>query len=149
MKVVSYYFHELMENVTLFGSIFTHIVLLAVAFVLNDALFVTLAKGLLLIYAVCVPLKFLRFRERPTRMKHASFWEKFEASSFPSVHAVRVTFLAAALGFRFGNPALSVFLLALAFLVTYSRVFLKKHYWSDAIAGVVIGAGIYALAGAL
>ena len=143
MKAISYYFHELMENITALGSIFVHLALAAAAYALGDELFVTLLKGLLLIYVVNVPLKLLLFRERPRRMQHRTLWERFEAASFPSVHAVRVVFLALALGFRFGNPLFWLLVLGIAVAVTYSRIHLQKHYWTDTAAGIAIGAVIY------
>jgi len=81
MKVVNYYFNALMENVSALGGIFTHLLLLAVAFILNDAVFSPLLKGLILIYVI----------------------------------------------------------------IMYSRIHLKKHYWSDVIGGVITGVVSYYL----
>lgn len=148
MKVVNYYFNALMENVSALGSIFTHLLLLAVAFALNDIVFYPLLKGLLLIYAVTVPIKLLVFRNRPKKMKHRHLWEKFEASSFPSVHSARAIFLALVLSFRFSNAALSALMFLAAVMVMYSRIHLEKHFWSDVGGGMIIGIVIYFLAAA-
>lgn len=145
MKAVKYYFNALMENVSAFGSIFTHLLLMTVAFALNDIIFYPLLKGLLLIYTITMPIKFLVFKNRPKKMKYKAFWEKFEASSFPSVHAARVVFLALVLCSRFNNNVLSVMLFAVAALVIYSRIYLKKHYWTDVIGGLLISFLIYYL----
>ena len=145
MKLLSYYFNALMENVTVFGSVFTHSILLAAAFALGDALFLVLLKGLALLYLLSMPLKFLFFKHRPRKMAYTNWWQKFEASSFPSVHAARVLFLALALHARFSNMLLSVLLLALAALVVYSRIHLKKHYWTDMAGGIVLGMVVYTL----
>lgn len=142
---MNYYFNALMENVSSFGSIFTHILLMAAAFALKDALLYPLLKGFALIYLIGVPIKLLVFKNRPKKMKYKDFWEKFEASSFPSVHAARVVFLALVLCSRFNNNVFSALLFAVAALVMYSRIHLKKHYWSDIIGGVITGAGIYFL----
>lgn len=60
--------------------------------------------------------------------------------SFPSGHSA-VTFATAAYlqrryGWKFGAPAY-----ALATYVAWGRVFSKKHYWWDVMAGAAIGAG--------
>ena len=143
MKVVKYYFNELMENVSAFGSIFTHILLMAAAFALKDALLYPLLKGFALIYLIGVPVKLLVFKNRPKKMKYKDFWEKFEASSFPSVHAARAVFLALVLCSRFNNNVLSILLFIVAALVMYSRIHLKKHYWTDVIGGLLVGVVIY------
>jgi membrane-associated phospholipid phosphatase len=41
--------------------------------------------------------------------------------------------------FYYVNFFLMIFLLAAGLLVGYSRVYLKKHYWTDVIFGWVIG----------
>lgn len=145
MKAVKYYFNELMENVSAFGSIFIHILLMAVAFALKDVVLYPLLKGFVLIYLIGVPIKLLVFKNRPKKMKYKEIWEKFEASSFPSIHAARVVFLALVLCSRFNNNALSAVLFAVAALVMYSRIYLKKHYWGDVIGGLLIGIVIYYL----
>ncbi|MBI2076601.1 MAG: phosphatase PAP2 family protein [Candidatus Aenigmarchaeota archaeon] len=146
MKVVNYYFNALMENVSALGSIFTHLLLLAVAFILNDAVFSPLLKGLILIYVIIMPIKIILFRNRPKKMKYKQLWEKFEASSFPSVHSARAIFLALVLSFRFSNAALSVLAALVSAMVVYSRIHMKKHYWGDVIGGAMGGAVIYFLA---
>ncbi len=146
MKIVNYYFGALMENVTVFGSIFTHILLRAVSFAVNDSVFYVLARGLILIYALTMPVKLLLFRNRPRKMNYKSLWEKLEASSFPSVHAARVVFLSLALGARFDNTLLSAVLSLTAVLVMYSRTYLKKHYLGDVAGGFAAGVVIYFLA---
>ncbi len=149
MKAVHYYFSELMENLSALGSIFVHVLLLAVAFALNDALLYPLLNGLVLIFAITVPAKFLVFRNRPMKMKYDNFWQKFEAASFPSVHSVRTMFLFLVLSARFSNMLLSAVLFALAAMIMYSRIHLKKHYWRDVIAGIIIGIVIYFLSSML
>ncbi len=148
MKIVNYYFGALMENVTVFGSVFAHFLLLVLAFAIGDPIFYVLARGIILIYVLTVPTKLLLFRNRPKKMNYKALWEKIEASSFPSVHAARATFMFLALAARFANPVVSAILLATALAVIYSRIYLKKHYAVDVIGGTMIGAVIYLLASA-
>ena len=66
--------------------------------------------------------------------------EKLDASSFPSIHAARATFLFIILSkFLFVGDIYGAFLGFMLFLVFYSRVYLKKHYWIDVIVGGVVG----------
>ncbi len=146
MKAVKYYFNALMENVTVFGSVFTHLLLLAVAFALSDPIFYVLARGLVLIYLVTVPVKLLLFRNRPEKMRYKALWEKVEAASFPSVHAARAVFVFLAVAERFGNIPFTALLMAVAALVMYSRIYMKKHYAIDVVGGALLGAVIYFLA---
>lgn len=143
MKAYGYYFREFMEHTTALGSIFLHGILIAVAFALKDPLFLPLVKGLLLLFLITIPIKFLFFKTRPKKMVYKNFWQKFEASSFPSVHTARALFLALTLCAYFKNTLLSVFLFLLATLVAYSRIYLKKHYWTDVGAGIIIGIAVY------
>jgi undecaprenyl-diphosphatase len=60
------------------------------------------------------------------------------SNAFPSGHAT--TAFAAAVALAMLAPSLRWPALALAALVAYSRVYLGVHYWSDIIAGAVLGA---------
>ena len=64
---------------------------------------------------------------------------KIDASSFPSVHSMRAIFMAIIISKFFANPIMIIFLLLWALIVSYSRVYIKKHYWIDIIVGLIIG----------
>lgn len=66
--------------------------------------------------------------------------------SFPSAHTSQITAFALALGLlaakSYNQPTLSlcwIVLLLLVISVGYSRVYLKVHYLSDVLAGLVVG----------
>lgn len=60
-----------------------------------------------------------------------------DSYSFPSGHAS--TAFAAAVALSLVVPRAAPFALTLAALVAYSRVYLGVHYWTDILAGAVLG----------
>lgn len=93
---------------------------------LKQGVFTALAAG-----GATLILKYSVHERRPDRTDY---------HSFPSGHSA-VTFATAAYlqrryGWKFGAPAY-----ALATYVAWGRVFSKKHYWWDVMAGAAIGAG--------
>ena len=63
-----------------------------------------------------------------------------DSTSFPSGHSA--TAFAAAIVVGFAYPRLRLPLLALAALVALSRVYLGMHFWSDVLAGTLLGVAI-------
>jgi membrane-associated phospholipid phosphatase len=108
---------------------------------LGDVRFVArLAGALALGYALTALLKTIHFRPRPEPQTFATAVERFDANSFPSIHAMRGTVFWMLVAERF---ALAV-LVALAGLVIASigatRVFLRRHHVGDVLVGVLTGA---------
>jgi hypothetical protein len=85
----------------------------------------------LLSEAVVGPLKYISNRHRPsgthTRLN----------SSFPSSHAAMSFAIAASVSRR--HPRLSVPAYGLAGLISFSRVYHRRHHLSDVVAGALIG----------
>ncbi len=96
-----------------------------------------------LCYFIAVSFSFLirifYFKERPEKKKYHNFIEKLDAATFPSIHSARAGILSYAFYFR--NPSVLSALLSLVFLiiVVYSRIYLKKHFLKDTIAGAMLG----------
>lgn len=59
--------------------------------------------------------------------------------SFPSGHSVSAFALAAVLSFAVKNKKYSMFFLAGAILVGYSRIYLAQHFMDDVLVGAIIG----------
>ena len=146
MKAFSYYFNSVMKDVTAFGGITFYAVLLVFSYFYSMNIFWMLLAGLFLMYIINVPLKLLFFKHRPAKMEYKAVWEKFEASSFPSVHSARVVFLALVFWATAADVLLKAFVILVAALVMASRVWLKKHFWSDVVAGIVSGLVVFYVA---
>ena len=88
--------------------------------------------------AASTTLKLLVDRERPDAS--AALIELPTTASFPSGHATSA--FAAAVALALLVPRAGWWALPLAALVAYSRVYLGVHYWSDVIAGAIVGAAV-------
>jgi membrane-associated phospholipid phosphatase len=112
--------------------------------------FFVLISGLMIIYLSTVIIRIFYFKDRPNKMAYKNFMEKIDASSFPSVHGARITFIFIFLTL---NMLKSFFLVFLSFivvlLVIYSRIYLKKHYFIDLLGGIILGLFAYLISFAL
>lgn len=95
--------------------------------------------GFVASYLIALIIRMFYFKDRPEKEKYNSFLSKIDASSFPSVHSARSIMFAMFLSAYYNNLLLTLFLMLLALLISYSRIFLKKHYWADVIVGFVMG----------
>ncbi len=131
------------EEITFFGGIafyFFVIILLLVFKVYISAL--KLFLGLMIIYLVSFLIRLFYFKERPKKVEHNNFLEKIDASSFPSIHAARITCLFFFFLFSsfFFLPLTVKILMGIVLLITiYSRVYLSKHDFIDILAGIILG----------
>lgn len=89
---------------------------------------------------ICSIVKLMWYRPRPMPMMWSSWYEKINASSFPSIHASRLAVLATfcVLSERFDLYTLWIVITA-AIVVGITRIVLKKHYWTDVIGGWILG----------
>lgn len=131
---------EVMRDTTALGGIALYGFVALFFLLLGRAeVFVQLAIGIVLLYAVISPLRLLFFRIRPDHSSYAGLFTKIDAGSFPSMHSARSTLLAIVLGTVF-NSALAWALLALAVVaILATRVMLKRHYVTDILGGIVVG----------
>ncbi len=133
------YLDEAFTAVTALGTAYFYTIIIILLILLNykkTALHLTV--GLLILYAMVFAVRIFYFRERPNREKYYGFITRLTASSFPSLHTINSIFTASVLS-QIVSRNLSIFLYIIALLVAYSRVHIKKHYWSDVMAGIVIG----------
>jgi undecaprenyl-diphosphatase len=130
-----------------YGEIWGPIYLALIVWPPGRLLGLQLLAAELLGLAVLIPLRYVFRRPRPVAKKPGPVPVPWERYSFPSSHALRATEAAAVLGVNF--PWVWFVALPLALLVAWSRVVLRRHYTSDAVAGVVIGLACGLVAAAL
>lgn len=91
----------------------------------------------LIVLAAIFLIRHYHFKERPTPQPYKNWWQRLDASSFPSAHAARVSLLAVFFTVLFPQWILGWALLVCA--ISYSRVYLMKHDWYDIGAGILLG----------
>ncbi len=133
-------FHELMQDVRGLSGLPLVLVLVIVAFfvgeiVLSAQLFFTLVVS----YALTILIRLVYFKHRPEKRKFTNVVGKVDASSFPSLHAMRASILATLFSLFFNNIFLSIMFFFLAVCVGYARVVQKRHYKIDVLAGFILG----------
>lgn len=84
------------------------------------------------------PIKLVVRRPRPSHRRLLSGLRMPHSYSFPSGHATSAFAFATAVSREL--PAVGPFVISLASLVSYSRVYLGVHYPSDVVFGAAIGA---------
>ena len=134
------YKNDFFRDLTSFGGTYFFIFAIILFLLLNEIrIFKILLIGLFLTYIISFVIRICYFKNRPNKEKYTNFIMKIDASSFPSVHSMRAIFMAIIISKFFANPIMIIFLLLWALIVSYSRVYIKKHYWIDIIVGLIIG----------
>ncbi|MEK6818538.1 MAG: phosphatase PAP2 family protein, partial [Nanoarchaeota archaeon] len=99
--------------------------------------------SLILIYLITFAIRFIYYKPRPKKQSHKNLLEKLDASSFPSMHSARITLLCLIFTSVYLNLYSVLLSALLILLVSYSRIYLKKHYFSDLVGGVILGILVY------
>jgi membrane-associated phospholipid phosphatase len=127
------------DMTTLGGAGFYFFVMLIVLVLGQQVLFWRLLFGFVFTGAVVVLIRKIYFKNRPEKQEYHNQIEKIDASSFPSWHAARVTFLALIFTLLFANMMLSVVFIFATLVTLYSRIYLRKHDWMDIAGGFALG----------
>ncbi|MBH30483.1 MAG: hypothetical protein CMG71_00650 [Candidatus Marinimicrobia bacterium] len=98
------------------------------------------AFSLLSTYAVTGITKYILRRERPDRNYKPRLWNTRITPSFPSGHAAASAAWAAAASKAFEDR--TPFYLSYVALSAWSQVYVGNHYFSDVVAGVLLGSFI-------
>lgn len=131
---------DFIRDISALGSLFFYILAMVLFLLLkNYDLLCRLALGLALVYIVTIILRTFCFKERPNKLSHNSLLSKLDAASFPSLHASRTAYMAAALMNYFGSMMISILLVLLALGISYARIYMKKHDLKDVSAGIILG----------
>lgn len=140
-KTLQKQLHEFFRDITAMGG-FAASLLLILLF-MSSSLLIRLIAGSIITAGVVVFIRIFYFKDRPKREIYTNFWQRIDASSFPSLHAARIVFLAIIFSVHFANLYLTILCSITAALVSYSRIYLKKHDWWDVAGGAVVGVATY------
>lgn len=129
------------KSVTWLGSGAVWIPAYALIFWLGDAK----AKGVVTSAVVAellgllfvITLRNIVKKDRPKKDIKLMIEFPWDKNSFPSHHAIRMFFVTILFGT--GYPNLLLPLIFFALLISYSRIYLKKHFVFDVAAGALIG----------
>ena len=130
-------FIETVRDFTAFGDPLILIILSALILGLDKNLIYILI-GLIFIELVSRGIRIFYYKDRPRKETHNNFLEKLDASSFPSIHSARSSFVFLVLYSLTNYPANLLFIL-LFLIVGFTRVLLKKYYIIDVLSGFIIG----------
>jgi undecaprenyl-diphosphatase len=142
MKFLQLKFLEFSRDITSLSSPLILGLFFLLLFADNVKILVLVIFSFLVNEIICSLVKYFFFRPRPEPMKWKTWWEKIEASTFPSIHSSRAGLMAVWVMSQstYLSSFQQVVVLMIMLLVALSRVVLKKHFYIDIICGLVIGA---------
>ncbi|HLD79979.1 MAG: hypothetical protein A2822_01230 [Candidatus Staskawiczbacteria bacterium RIFCSPHIGHO2_01_FULL_41_41] len=140
-KTIQKQLHEFLRDVTAMGGLAASV--LIILLFISSPLLIPLIVGSILTAAFVLLIRIFYFKNRPKKEEYQNFWEKIDASSFPSLHTARIVFLAVLFSVYFSNVYSTTLFTVTAALVSYSRVYLQKHDWVDVAGGIVVGVVTY------
>jgi|VirMetMinimDraft_7_1064189.scaffolds.fasta_scaffold92871_2 membrane-associated phospholipid phosphatase len=111
-----------------------------------ETYFLILLAGFFLNEIVCSAIKYFWHKPRPNGQQFKNGFEKIDAGSFPSIHSSRIAFVYLSLSYiqyMSGNLFIVPVFLIVILVVGYSRIFLKKHFLTDVVAGYFFGALLF------
>lgn len=140
----AYKFREWMRD---FTSLASPLILIFVPFIFlgPGKVFYTLLIALAINELLGSIIKIVFPKKRPTGQEYSNTMEKIDAGSFPSLHAARITLVYLTLFMNATLPIMKVLFILIILIVCFSRVKLKKHFWTDVAGGLVMGSIIFGL----
>ena len=140
MGLAKDYADDFFRDLSSLGSIFgAGFILLFFLLVKNYVVVKQIITALVLGQAIAWLVRTFYFRRRPNNKQYSTFLERLDASSFPSIHAIRAGLMFVILSNYFNSLTYTLIFAAMALTVLYSRIYLKKHHFSDVVIGVVVG----------
>jgi len=100
-------------------------------------LVVTILVAELIGLMIIIVLRYLTRRERPCPNLSYPTWTPWNRYSFPSHHAARMFMLTSLVGTNFRESFL--FMLSVAVMIGFTRIYLERHYLSDVLVGAMVG----------
>ena len=100
-----------------------------------------LILGIVILYAIAIPVRLTWFKERPKKESRAGDWiSKFNTNSLISLHAARALIAAFVLAAFFEYQIyLTILFAAIVLIVSAARIQLQRHRWEDIATGLLVG----------
>lgn len=101
-----------------------------------------LAIGMVIVMGAGYFIKALFRPQRPDHLERpagSGMFDQLDASSFPSIHAARISAFVIMILFPTSPLAMKIFWISIALAVMASRVLLRRHRVADVLAGGVLG----------
>jgi undecaprenyl-diphosphatase len=127
------------KQITELGSLVITAVIILAAYFFHKDIAIRMFIGIIAVTIISIIIKSLFFYERPDKHKIKTLIDRIDASSFPSVHSARITVLVYWFVNYTHNIMTHVTFIIIGVLVLYSRIYLKKHYFRDVLAGMILG----------
>lgn len=131
---------EFFQDLKALGGLPFYVIIIALFLIMGD--YVTafaLSLGLILAYLMTAGIRSVYYKDRPKKVKYKTKLEKLDASSFPSLHTIRVVVLGIILATVISSPLFSMLVIPCVILAAYARVKLKRHHLMDVFGGAVLG----------
>jgi len=139
--IIGIFFKQLTE----LGSLTIISAIIIFTYFFDASLALKLLIGIASATILSMLIKIMFFRNRPRKQPINTIIDRIDASSFPSVHSARIAILMFWLIIYSHNIILQAFLAIIGLLVAYSRIYMKRHYYTDVIGGIILGIIISAL----
>jgi len=131
---------ELWHQISAFGGIALSGFAVVFSYIIGlKVLSLQFLTEIILALLVVILIRSFYFKQRPDKTTYKSWVGKLDASSFPSMHAMRVFGLATILSINFPRPAIISLSALIAVSVSVSRLIMKRHHISDVIVGGILG----------
>ena len=128
------------KNLSALGAVPFYLFLTVFIFLIgNYSTFLQLLIGFAASYGIVIAIRSVYYRPRPRPENYSSIIEKIDASSFPSLHSLRITMISVILVYSYNSLLAILFFSLVSISVCYTRYYLKRHYFSDIIAGISLG----------
>jgi membrane-associated phospholipid phosphatase len=133
-----YLINEFWDSITLLGTPVFYIFIVLILSQLNLSLNpIIIFAEFLFLEILCFLLKIIIPKKRPDNSLKKTIANTYEERSFPSIHTARVSFLMFILFTLM--PKFVFFFICIIILVGYSRIYFRKHDFTDITGGIFLG----------
>lgn len=138
MTLIKFVLDNFFSTITKFGTPFFYAIIFLYILKLDSAFALIFFITFTIIEVLGFIIKLAYHKPRPKPKSYKNWWEKYDAGSFPSMHTTRIFTLAILLSNYFHELYFTIINFIFAITVAYSRIYRKRHFPTDLIAGVIM-----------